>query len=95
MCTRAYTSSFASLHGVNPRACSERCIQYRHGKPILVPICEQGNNRFGELGKDGARVSDLKDIDAILNTFQSYGHTEVSASYSSHFLSDTLDIYAD
>jgi len=40
-------------------------------------------------------LATLKDIDVILNTFQSYGHTEVSASYSSHFLSDTLDIYAD
>lgn len=32
---------------------------------------------FGESGKDGARVHDLKDVVAILDVFQAHGHTEV------------------
>lgn len=32
---------------------------------------------FGESGKDGARVHDLKDVAAILDVFQAHGHTEV------------------
>lgn len=32
---------------------------------------------FGEAGKDGARVHDLKDVEKILDVFQAHGHTEV------------------
>lgn len=34
---------------------------------------------FGEPGKDGARVHDIKDVEAILNIFRSHGHCEVNA----------------
>lgn len=33
---------------------------------------------FGEAGTGGARVHDLKDVEAILDVFQSHGHSEVS-----------------
>lgn len=44
---------------------------------------------FGEPGKDGARVHDLKDVEAILDVFQAHGHNEVSVcgsfrSYLAH-----------
>ena len=32
---------------------------------------------FGEEGKEGARVHDLKDVAAILDVFQKYGYNEV------------------
>lgn len=32
---------------------------------------------FGEPGKEGARVHDLKDVESILDVFQAHGHTEV------------------
>lgn len=32
---------------------------------------------FGEAGKDGARVHDIKDVEAILEAFRAHGHTEV------------------
>ena len=32
---------------------------------------------FGETGKDGARVHDLKDVEAILDVFLKHGHREV------------------
>lgn len=32
---------------------------------------------FGEEGKEGARVHNLKDVEAILDAFVSHGHTEV------------------
>ena len=32
---------------------------------------------FGEAGKEGARVHDLKDVEAILDIFQAHGHYEV------------------
>ena len=32
---------------------------------------------FGEPGKDGARVHDLKDVEAILDEFQAHGFREV------------------
>lgn len=32
---------------------------------------------FGAPGKEGARVHDLKDVNAILDVFQKHGHTEV------------------
>ncbi|EPS99222.1 hypothetical protein FOMPIDRAFT_1030941 [Fomitopsis schrenkii] len=35
---------------------------------------------FGEEGKEGARVYDLKDVVAILDAFQAHGHTEVDTS---------------
>jgi aflatoxin B1 aldehyde reductase len=37
----------------------------------------QGAMTFGEAGKEGARVHDLKDVEAILDVFRSHGHTEV------------------
>ncbi len=33
---------------------------------------------FGAPGKEGARVHDLKDVEAILDVFQAHGHKEVS-----------------
>lgn len=33
---------------------------------------------FGESDKEGARVSNLEDVAAILDAFQRHGHTEVS-----------------
>ena len=36
---------------------------------------------FGEAGKDGARVHDLKDVEAILDVFQAHGHTEVRKGF--------------
>jgi len=32
---------------------------------------------FGEQGKEGARVHDIKDVEAILDAFRAHGHTEV------------------
>ncbi len=32
---------------------------------------------FGEVGKKGARVHDLKDVEEILDVFQAHGHKEV------------------
>jgi len=32
---------------------------------------------FGEPGEDGARVHDIKEVEAILDAFRSHGHTEV------------------
>lgn len=39
----------------------------------------QGAMTFGEAGKDGARVHDLKDVSAILDVFQKHGYREVSS----------------
>lgn len=33
---------------------------------------------FGAEGQEGARVHDIKDVEAILDVFQAHGHTEVS-----------------
>jgi aflatoxin B1 aldehyde reductase len=33
---------------------------------------------FGAEGKEGARVHDVKEIEAILDIFQEHGHNEVS-----------------
>lgn len=33
---------------------------------------------FGEAGKEGSRVHDIKDVEAILDAFQAHGHSEVS-----------------
>lgn len=33
---------------------------------------------FGAVGKEGTRVHDIKDIEAILDVFQAHGHKEVS-----------------
>ena len=41
----------------------------------------KGAMTFGEAGKDGARVHDLKDVEAILDVFQAHGHKEVSKTY--------------
>lgn len=41
---------------------------------------EQGAMTFGEAGKEGARVSNLEDVAAILDVFQKHGHTEVSVT---------------
>lgn len=32
---------------------------------------------FGAPGKEGARVHDIKDVEAILDAFRAHGHTEV------------------
>lgn len=39
-----------------------------------------GAMTFGEPSKDGARVHELKDVEAILDVFQSHGHTEVDTA---------------
>ncbi|KAA1472011.1 Aldo/keto reductase [Dentipellis sp. KUC8613] len=43
-----------------------------------------GAMTFGAPGKEGARVHDLKDVEAILDVFQKHGHTEI----------DTARVYA-
>jgi aflatoxin B1 aldehyde reductase len=43
-----------------------------------------GAMTFGEPGKDGARVHNIKDVEAILDAFRSHGHTEI----------DTARVYA-
>ncbi|KAI8992796.1 Aldo/keto reductase [Trametes punicea] len=39
-----------------------------------------GAMTFGEPGKEGARVHDLKDVEAILDIFQAHGHYEVDTA---------------
>ncbi|KAF9548184.1 Aldo/keto reductase [Agrocybe pediades] len=39
-----------------------------------------GAMTFGEEGKHGARVFDLKDVQAILDVFHSHGHTEIDTA---------------
>ncbi|OSD03823.1 Aldo/keto reductase [Trametes coccinea BRFM310] len=39
-----------------------------------------GAMTFGEPGKEGARVHDLKDVEAILDVFQAHGHYEVDTA---------------
>ncbi|KAI0633852.1 Aldo/keto reductase [Trametes polyzona] len=39
-----------------------------------------GAMTFGEEGKEGARVHDLKDVEAILDVFQAHGHYEVDTA---------------
>ncbi|EJD00802.1 Aldo/keto reductase [Fomitiporia mediterranea MF3/22] len=39
-----------------------------------------GAMTFGEAGKEGARVHDLKDVEAILDVFQKHGHYEVDTA---------------
>ncbi|KAI0785680.1 Aldo/keto reductase [Abortiporus biennis] len=39
-----------------------------------------GAMTFGEAGTEGARVTDLKDVEAILDVFQAHGHTEVDTA---------------
>jgi len=39
-----------------------------------------GAMTFGEEGKEGARVHNPKDVEAILDVFQAHGHTEVPYS---------------
>lgn len=39
-----------------------------------------GAMTFGEAGKDGTRVHDLKDVEAILNVFKSHGHSEIDTA---------------
>ena len=36
---------------------------------------------FGDKGKEGARVHDLKGVNAILDVFQSHGHVEVDTAH--------------
>jgi hypothetical protein len=43
----------------------------------------KGTMTFGKEGTEGARVHDLKDVEAILDVFQTHGHSEVSLIYSS------------
>lgn len=44
-----------------------------------LTLLVQGAMTFGEAGQEGARVHDLKDVEAILDVFISHGHTEVSS----------------
>lgn len=44
---------------------------------------------FGEPGKEGARVHDLKDVEEILDVFQAHGHYEV---ISGHEVSKSYNI---
>lgn len=39
-----------------------------------------GAMTFGEEGKEGARVHDLKDVNAILDVFQAHGHYEIDTA---------------
>jgi len=39
-----------------------------------------GAMTFGEEGKEGARVHDLKDVEAILDVFQAHGHVEIDTA---------------
>ncbi|EMD32818.1 hypothetical protein CERSUDRAFT_118513 [Gelatoporia subvermispora B] len=39
-----------------------------------------GAMTFGESGKDGARVHDIKDVEAILDVFQAHGHYEIDTA---------------
>ncbi|KLO16933.1 Aldo/keto reductase [Schizopora paradoxa] len=39
-----------------------------------------GAMTFGEVGKEGARVHDLKDVEKILDVFQAHGHNEVDTA---------------
>ncbi|KAH9856181.1 Aldo/keto reductase [Lenzites betulinus] len=39
-----------------------------------------GAMTFGEEGKEGARVYDLKDVEAILDVFQAHGHYEIDTA---------------
>jgi len=39
-----------------------------------------GAMTFGDVGKEGARVHDLKDVEAILDVFRSHGHTEIDTA---------------
>jgi len=39
-----------------------------------------GAMTFGEEGKEGARVHNLKDVEAILDIFQAHGHTEIDTA---------------
>ncbi|TFY55976.1 hypothetical protein EVG20_g9115 [Dentipellis fragilis] len=39
-----------------------------------------GSMTFGAPGKEGARVHDLKDVEAILDAFQQHGHTEIDTA---------------
>ncbi|KAG6866093.1 hypothetical protein C0991_008845 [Blastosporella zonata] len=57
---------------------------------------------FGSEGTSGARVHDIKDVEAILDVFRSHGHTEVRRSgisdyYDSFFVTylkvDTATMY--
>jgi len=51
-------------------------------KPIQRSVINVviGAMTFGEEGKEGARVHDVKDIEAILDIFQAHGHSEVDAA---------------
>jgi aflatoxin B1 aldehyde reductase len=42
----------------------------------------QGAMTFGAPGKDGARVHDQKDIEAILDVFLKHGHREVRLAFT-------------
>ena len=43
-------------------------------------VAVHGAMTFGEPGKEGARVHDIKDVDAILDAFRAHGHTEVRSN---------------
>jgi hypothetical protein len=44
----------------------------------------QGAMTFGIEGSEGARVHELKDVETILDIFQSHGHNEVSPTSVSY-----------
>ena len=48
----------------------------------------KGAMTFGEAGKEGARVHDLKDVEAILDVFQKHGHYEVNPL---HYIMDNKE----
>lgn len=48
--------------------------------------CIQGAMTFGAPGKEGARVHDIKDVEAILDAFKSHGHSEVCPSLFENFV---------
>jgi aflatoxin B1 aldehyde reductase len=39
-----------------------------------------GAMTFGDQGKEGARVHDIKDVEAILDAFRAHGHTEIDSA---------------
>lgn len=77
------TNLSVTYNHVGQRA--EECTEYCHGIPYILlalifkpdSLEFQGAMTFGAPGTDGARVHDIKDVEAILDVFRSHGHTEV------------------
>ncbi|KDQ59547.1 hypothetical protein JAAARDRAFT_33126 [Jaapia argillacea MUCL 33604] len=51
-----------------------------HPEQISPLNIVMGAMTFGEPGKEGARVHDLKDVEAILDVFQAHGHYEIDTA---------------